>query len=69
MSAIGLRDIRQAIANRIHTRTQELTRKLTAQELSTKTDVPEAHAVPIPVGKYVRAVMTTKSLRLDTLLC
>ena len=47
MSAIGLRDIRQAIANRIHARTHEIARKLTAEEL--KTDVNEVHAVPIPV--------------------
>ena len=38
MSASALRDIRQAIANRIHTRTHELARKRTAQELSTKAD-------------------------------
>ena len=53
MSASALRDIRQSIANRIHARTHDLARKLTAQELSTKTHVPEAHAVPVPVAKYV----------------
>ena len=53
MNATGLKEIRHAIANRIHTRTHELARKLTAQELSRQTHVPEAHAVPLPIAKYV----------------
>ena len=53
MSAVALKDLRQAIANRIHTRTHELSRKLTDQEIRSKQHVPEASSVPIPVAKYV----------------